>query len=109
MIHSGKNRERINITVTVSVRDPGGGMKPGAKTSYWETWAAVTTIKNTRNAEAYQTDLEEPKEFKIRYRPDKKVTKNMLVEYNGEDYTIQSLVDTNERKREQIIIGLKRT
>lgn len=105
----GGKRDQIVITsITEPIKDPGGGVLPGVSFSYWETFAEVTTIKNARNAQAYQTDLEEPKEFRIRYRADKAVTKNMLIEHAGRTYVIQSNIDTDVRKRELILIGLTR-
>lgn len=105
----GGKRERIRITtVTDPVEDAGGGILPGIPSVYWETFAEVTTIKNARNAQAYQMDLEEPKEFRVRYRADKSVTKNMLIEHDGLTYIIQSNIDTDVRKRELILIGLTR-
>lgn len=104
----GQKRERVEILVTQTVKDPGGGTIPGAQVVYWDTYAQVTTIKNQRNAQAYQADLEEPKEFRIRYRPDKNVTKNMLIKHNDMMYTIQSNIDVNQRKRELVIIGMTR-
>ena len=105
----GGKRERITITsITEPIQDQGGGVLSGVPYSYWETFAEVTTIKNARNAQAYQSDLEEPKEFRIRYRADKNVTKNMLIEHAGLTYVIQSNIDTDVRKRELILIGLTR-
>jgi SPP1 family predicted phage head-tail adaptor len=107
-MRSGYIRDRIRITHTPDIKDAGGGVTAGPKVIYWETFAEVTTIKNERNAQSYQTDLEEPKEFSLRFRADKTVTKNMLVEYKGKEYTIQSINDEGERKRELIIVGLTR-
>lgn len=107
-MRSGYIRDRIKITHTPDIKDAGGGVLPGPKVTYWETFAEVTTIKNKRDAQSYQTDLEEPKEFSLRYRADKSVTKNMLVEYKGKKYTIQSINDEGERNRELIIVGLTR-
>lgn len=105
----GSKRDRIRITtVTDPVEDPGGGILPGVTETYWETFAEVTTIKNARNAQSYQTDLEEPKEFRIRYRADKAVNKNMRIEHLGLTYVIQSNIDIDVRKRELILIGLTR-
>lgn len=104
----GARKEIIQITYTTPVKDAGGGVMPGAETIYWETFAEVTTIKNARNAQAYQTDLEEPKEFIIRYRADKSVTKNMLIKCLGQIYTIQSNIDVDHRKKTLTIIGLTR-
>jgi len=44
----------------------------------------------------------------LRYRADKKVTKNMMVEYGGDAYTIQSIENVGQRNRELIIVGLIR-
>ncbi|RAJ28871.1 phage head closure protein [Pedobacter cryoconitis] len=104
----GNKRERVTIVTFEDLKDPGGGVTPGQRVVYWETWANVTTIKNQRNAQAYQTDLEEPKEFAIRYRPDKQLTKNMIIEYRSAKYTIQSNINVDERMRELTIIGLTR-
>jgi SPP1 family predicted phage head-tail adaptor len=104
----GQKRERVEFMVTQTLRDPGGGTLPSNQVVYWDTYAQVTTIKNQRNAQAYQADLEEPKEFRIRYRPDKNVTKNMLIKHNDLMYTIQSNIDVNQRKRELVIIGMTR-
>lgn len=108
MIKAGQNRAVIKITTIAIVNDQGGGVLPGVKTTYWETWADVSAIKNKRDAQSYQTDLEEPIEFKLRYRSDKHVTKNMMVEYKGNEYTIQSIVNTEERNYELVIVGLTR-
>lgn len=105
----GQKTERIKITtMTEAVEDPGGGIIPGTKTLYWETFAKVNTIKNKRDAESYQADLEEPKEFIIRYREDKTVTKNMLIEHAGNVYTIQSNINVDSAKKELILVGLTR-
>lgn len=105
----GQKTQVIKImTTTQPVEDPGGGVLPGGKVVYWETFAQVRSIKNKRDAQAYQTDLEEPKEFILRFREDKNVNKNMLIEYNGQDYVIQSNINVDEAKRELVLIGLTR-
>lgn len=105
----GNKKERIRITtMSDPIEDPGGGTLPGVKITYWETFAEVNTIKNKRDAQAYQTDLEEPKEFIIRYRADKEVTKNMLIEHGGKIYTLQSNINVDEAKKTLVLIGLTR-
>jgi SPP1 family predicted phage head-tail adaptor len=105
----GQKDQRIRITtMSDSIEDPGGGTLPGVQVIYWETFAKVNTIKNKRDAESYQTDLEEPKEFIIRYREDKTVTKNMLIEHAGQAYTIQSNINVDSAKKELILVGLTR-
>lgn len=105
----GQKKAVIRITTTSEpIEDPGGGTLPGVKVIYWETFAQVRTIKNRRDAEAYQTDIEEPKEFILRYRSDKDVTKNMLIEYNGKIYTIQGNINVDEAKKTLVLTGLTR-
>ncbi|WP_166641947.1 phage head completion protein [Pedobacter duraquae] len=89
-----------------SIKDAGGGQMPGGQALYWATSVRVYTIKNKRDAESYTTNLEEPKEFVMRYRPDKTVQKNMIVKYLNTEYTIQSITNTDDRNRELVLVCL---
>jgi len=107
-MRTGGNTARIRIMHQTVITEPGGGKLPGAQALFWETFSRVVTIKNKRDAESYTTNLEEPKEFIMRYRPDRIVTKNMIIVHLGTEYTIQSITNTDDKNRELVLVGITR-
>lgn len=106
---AGKNKHSVIFwQKSAPVVDDGGGIIPGAETVFWITNAEigkVKTLNNRRDQEAYETDLMELMQFKLRFRPDKVVTKNMQIQYGGQRFTIQNIEDVKELRKEILIIA----
>ncbi|QIL41022.1 head-tail adaptor protein [Pedobacter sp. HDW13] len=101
-------RDRIKVYSLESVQDAGGGFNPDQRVLYWETAATVKAAKVKRDLQSYQTDLEIPMEFKVMFRRDKNVTKNMIISYEDQDYTIHSIVNVDQDSKDLLLTGITR-
>lgn len=98
MINAGEYNKRISIYIETEVED-NAGFKVRSKNIVLKSWAKVKTtrgftlIKNNTDFEQALTN------FTIRY-PKKKITRDMLIEYNGKTYTIEYLNNIDENNVE---------
>jgi len=96
----GKRRERVKIYRLEKIIDEGGGSDT-VPVLYWETWAEISQIKVSRNAEVFQDKLRQIYSLVIRHRNDKTVSDNMIVEFKGKKTSIHTI--DNEKFRDQFI------
>jgi len=94
--------ELFTYTQTTSA----SGFVESTPVSYWITRAEVEPLKSSRGQEAYQTILQSGYVFKMRYRADKAVSKDMTLRYNGQDLTIHSIENVQEEGRFLKVTGL---
>jgi SPP1 family predicted phage head-tail adaptor len=98
MINAGKYNKRISIYKTTTVKDS-QGFQTKQKTLILKPYASVKTtrgmtlIKNNTDFEKAYTN------FTIRY-PVTRITRDMLIEFNGKIYTIEYLNNVNEENVE---------
>lgn len=101
----GSMRDRVIFKEPVNTPVPGGG-----SVSEWvvafEDWTKIEPLRSSRRLEDSQIQLQDGFRFNIRYRTMDHPTKSMLVEYEGKDYTINSIVEVNERKRYWEIVAI---
>lgn len=100
--------KRITINEYTSAPDGFGG-NTVTKTQLAGTWAQLVnkvTSVNQRVTSLGLTELHEPLIFRIRYREDVNGRANSLA-YNGQEYTIQSIVDIDQMHRELEIVCTK--
>lgn len=94
MINAGKYSKRIKIYSTEIIKDS-EGFQSIIKTTVLETYANVKTtkgmtiIKNNSDFEKALTN------FTIRY-PKTVINRDMLIEFNGKDYSIEYLNNVDE-------------
>jgi SPP1 family predicted phage head-tail adaptor len=94
MINAGKYNRKINIYQTTIVKDT-AGFKSKQKTlilspyAHVKTTSGFTIIKNNSDFEKALTN------FTIRY-PVTQITRDMTVEFNGKEYTIQYINNIDE-------------
>ena len=94
MINAGEYNKRITI-YQVTKKEDDGGFKKNTETVILSAYAKVKTTKGftliTNN-----TDFEKAyTNFTIRF-PKTKVTRDMMIRYNGKDYTIEYLNNVDE-------------
>ena len=98
MINAGKYNKRIKIYAIRIITDS-EGFQSKQKTLILETFASVKTtkgitlIKNNTDFERAMTN------FTIRY-PKTVIDRDMLIDFNGKEYTIQHLNNVNEENVE---------
>jgi SPP1 family predicted phage head-tail adaptor len=94
MLNAGKYNRRITIYRTVMVKDSDGFQKPD-KQVILKPYAAVKTTRGMTLI-ANGSDFEKAyTNFTIRY-PITKLNRDMLIEYNGKEYTIEYLNNVDE-------------
>jgi SPP1 family predicted phage head-tail adaptor len=91
-MNPGKLRQRITF-----LKPPGEQNNNGFPTTEWTpyvtVWAAERTLKGRFYYEAASTHKEHNKEFTIRFRND--LSKNMRVQYRGQDYEIEDIINVD--------------
>lgn len=98
MINAGEYNKRITI-YQLTEQEDGGGFKVKAETVILSAYAKVKTTKGFTLI-ANNTDFEKAyTNFTIRF-PKTEVTRDMMIRYNGKDYTIEYLNNINEESVE---------
>lgn len=98
MINAGDYKRKISI-YSIEVVEDDAGFKQETKSIVLTTYAKVKTtkgftlIKNNTDFEKAYTN------FTIRY-PKVKITRDMLIEYNGKTYSIEYLNNVDEKNIE---------
>lgn len=98
MINAGDYNKRISIYTETEYED-NAGFKVKTESIVLNTWAKVKTtrgftlLKNNTDFEQAYTN------FTIRY-PQKEITRDMLIKYNGKTYTIEYLNNIDENNVE---------
>ena len=94
MINAGEYNKRITI-YQVTEQEDGGGFKTKDETVILSVYAKVKTTKGFTLI-ANNTDFEKAyTNFTIRF-PKTEVTRDMLIRYNGKDYSIEYLNNVDE-------------
>lgn len=98
MLNAGKYNKLISIYQVVEGEDD-SGFKTETKTLLLKTWANVKTTKGFTLI-ANNSDFEKAyTNFTIRY-PKTIITRDMLIEFNSKEYTIEYLNNVNEENIE---------
>lgn len=98
MINAGEYNKKISIYLQTENEDS-AGFKIRSESIIVNTWAKVKTtkgftlLKNNTDFEQAHTN------FTIRY-PQKEITRDMLIKYNGKTYTIEYLNNIDEKNVE---------
>lgn len=100
MRDAGKRSERVKIFQSDIVRDEGGGSTT-VPVLFWETWAEIKQIKGSRVAESFQDKLKLVYSLILRYRSDKTLKDNMIVEFRGKTTAIHTI--DNEKFKDKFI------
>ena len=94
MTNAGEYNKRITI-YTVAEKEDDGGFKTKTETVILRPYAKVKTTKGFTLITS-NTDFEKAfTNFKIRF-PKTKITRDMLIRYNGKDYKIEYLNNVDE-------------
>lgn len=101
----GSMRDRVIFKEPVNTSVPGAGWQTTYQTSF-EDWTKIEPLTSNRTLQDSQIQLQDGFRFNIRYRDTPQPNKSMLVEYEGRDYTINSIVEVNERKRYWQIVAV---
>lgn len=98
MINAGEYNKKISIYV-VTEKEDSAGFVTKSKSIILNAWAKVKTTKGFTLIKS-NTDFEQAHtNFTIRY-PQKEITRDMLIEYNGKTYTIEYLNNIDEKNVE---------
>ncbi|HHX58986.1 MAG TPA: phage head closure protein [Candidatus Moranbacteria bacterium] len=98
-MRAGELRHRVEIGRYLDIRDEHGDPKPGRKR--WQpvafVWAAVEGLHGSYYFQAQQTVSQADHKITIRYR--RGVRAGMIVRHDGREFTIQSALDEEGRRR----------
>jgi SPP1 family predicted phage head-tail adaptor len=97
-------KTQIRIEKWAANKDANGNMIEGIEQSY-NLWAELIQQGNSRTDTAGQVRLSNGKQFKIRFRPDWKVTSKWKFVYLQKRYTITGIERVNEKRFNWIING----
>lgn len=98
MLNAGKYNKQISI-YQVAKGEDSSGFKSPTKTLLLKTWAYVKTTKGFTLI-ANNSDFEKAyTNFTIRY-PKTKITRDMIIEFNSKEYTIEYLNNVDEENIE---------
>lgn len=98
----GKMRDKILIKAPIDIPQSGAGAISSYQTII-NDWTQIMPYSSRRVEENGQINLNDGFSFHIRDRKSVVIDKTMLVEYNGKDYTINSIDPVKNRHRWLII------
>lgn len=101
---AGELRHRVFFYNTVQTPMPSGGTEAN-EVLYWETNAKITPAKQSRSFDGALTKLTNDWQFVVRYRRDKMLTKNMVIYYLNNKYTVNSVQQYEEDRQMLLITG----
>jgi len=105
-MRAGLLRKKITIQELSSAQN-----EYGEAEDTWQEFATVRAgvepLREREYFEAKQTQSESTKKFRIRYLAG--VTNKMRILYDGKTFDIESVIDTDERHRELVILAVERT
>ena len=93
---------QVTIQTTTNTPDGSGGYTE-AEVDVATVWAKVEPLEGREQLLAMQTGMERPHRFTIRYREG--VTGATRLLYDGRDFDIKSVADTDARHRELVIMA----
>ncbi len=105
MIKAGELRHRIEMGYYLDHRDEHGDPKPRADKEWQRvayTQAAVEGLRGSHYFQAQQTVSQADHKITIRYRQG--VRAGMIVRHDGREFTIQSALDEEGRRRLLVLI-----
>lgn len=103
-MNAGDLRHRIYFYLTVQTPVESGGTE-ATEQLYWTTNAAIKPMKQSRQNDAAQSMLTNDWQFVVRYRRDKMPTKNMVIYYLNNKYTVNSVQQYEEDRQMLLITG----
>lgn len=98
-------RDRIILKEPVNVPVPGGGFDT-TYVNILEEWTHVRNSSQARTMPDNQIVIQNTLRFKIRYRDAPQPNKSMLVEFEGNDYSINEIPQIDLRKRYWDIVAV---
>lgn len=101
----GSMRDKVVFKAPVDTPLPGAGTQTEYVFSF-EEWTKVEPLTSRRTLQDNQIELVDGMRFNVRYRSSPQPTKSMQVEYEGKKFTINSIVEIDQRKRYWQIIAL---
>lgn len=101
----GSMRDRVVFKAPVDTPVSGAGFSSEYVFSF-EEWTKVEPLTSRRTLQDNQIELVDGMRFNVRWRATPQPNKSMLVEYEGKIYTINSIVELDQRKRYWQIIAM---
>lgn len=101
----GQMRDRVLIKSQVDSSVPGAGAET-TYVIYLTCWTKIEPLTSSRIFQDSQLNLNDGFIFSIRFSTAYTITKTMLVEYQGKDYTINSIKDVHNRNRFLVITAI---
>lgn len=93
---------QVTIQAVTTTPDGGGGYTESV-VSVATVWSKVEGLEGREQIEAMQTGMERPYRFTMRYRDD--LTGANTILYDDRTFDVKSIVDTEERHRELVILA----
>jgi len=107
MTNFGKYDRKCKFKTLGTVSDEAGGYIPNY-TTVLETFCRAVQIKGSNTLEAAQLGLPKTYQIAIQYRVGFNPDVNVVLEYDGYDHMIKSVVLNGERMRQEYILTLVR-
>ena len=101
----GKMRHKITGRGLSQVSVGGGGTKK-LHTEVLTDWCEIKPLTSSRDLAEYQTVLNGSKNFIMRVRCGFTPDKSMLIVHNGQNYTVNGVIEIDERDRFWKITGV---
>lgn len=98
-VHSGQFNRKASFFEWSQQDDGTGGTLPGTRDLILETFAEIKPLRGQRSFEAFQMGMMNPFEITIRFRKEFDHKQKYVVEADGAQYTIKSIMDVDYRQR----------
>jgi SPP1 family predicted phage head-tail adaptor len=107
-MRTGSLSKRVKVIQINAVPDGAGGTTP-SETEILETWASITPVKGQRAFQYNQIIQSTWYDVLLRYREDTTITKDLILDYNGKELILHSVINKDERNRTIQIVAYEKT
>ena len=97
-MRTGQLNKRVTVVKYDTVPDGAGGTEP-IETELLETWAKIDPMRGDRALKYGQIIQSTWYDILLRYREDITITKDLILDYNGKEIVLHSVINTDERNR----------
>jgi SPP1 family predicted phage head-tail adaptor len=97
-MRTGSLSKRVKVIQINAAPDGAGGSTP-TEEEILETWASITPVKGQRLFQYNKIIQGTWFDVLLRYRDDISITKDLILDYNGKELILHSVINKDEKRR----------
>jgi SPP1 family predicted phage head-tail adaptor len=106
-MRTGSLSKRVKVIQINRVLDGAGGSTP-SETEILETWASIIPVRGQRGFQYNKIIQATWFDVVLRYREDINITKDLILDYNGKELILHSVINKDERRKVIEVVAYER-